>query len=844
MSTLAWTLIAGGLLLFCVGLACLLLALQRQRLQGLEEAALRQSRSVAEATANIMETTLQNLGQGILMVDRDGRVVTYNNKLLEYLGLEKSAVESCETFAQFVDLGDVPHYFREKARQLALDGEAVVYDLPFFSGRVLEVTQNPLKEGGWVRTYSDITARKRIEGELQRAMVEAEASSQAKAAFLATMSHEIRTPMNGIIGMVDLLSQSRLNQDQVQIVRTIRDSGHALLTILDDVLDLSKIEAGKLQLELVEMSIRDTVEGAAATLSAFAASNETRLVIYVDPEIDDRVHGDPVRVRQIIFNLLSNAIKFSRRGTEVLVRVDPVSASDEADARALCITVTDHGVGIPKRAQSTLFESFIQAETSTTRRYGGTGLGLAICKRLTSMMRGSIKFSSVEGEGTTFFIDLKFRPVPNAAKESRRELQGLDILLAGKSEMQCFAAARYLEDAGALVQPSLDMEELPRMLREACARGELPAAIILLDADHKGQYRRIYRRLCAEVSSLPPILLAQCAGMVVDSTEKLGNELLLEINPLRRDTLVRTVAAACGRDLHDGSEQFRLQDVADVPLPTVEEALAEGRLILVAEDNSINQDVTRRQLNRLGYQCELAANGREALQWWQTRPYAILLTDCHMPDMDGFELTQAIRSEERHTPRKRTPVIAITANALKGEAERCLAAGMDDYLAKPLKLKSLQQLLQRWLGSNPSRLVPSLSLEDSFRRQLQLREGGRTGAALGFESLPILDERAIKDELGEDPELFREILEEFRCALDLGLSGLQQALQVRALTQVRDAAHALKSACSTVGAAGLAALCERLEQAANRQDWHDIDACAVALPECSRELRERLGNYQ
>ncbi len=813
------------------------------------EAALRQSKSVAESTSAIMETTLQNMGQGILMVDAQGRIVTCNDKLLEYLGLDKSQVAACETFADFVELGQVPAYFKEKARQLAEAGGVVSYELPFFSGRILQVTQNPLKEGGWVRTYSDITARKKIEQEMQRAMVDAEASSQAKAAFLATMSHEIRTPMNGIIGMVDLLSQSRLNEDQTQVVRTIRDSGHALLTILDDILDLSKIEAGKLQLELVEMSIRDTVEGAAATLSAFAARNAIQLITYIDPDIGDRVYGDPVRIRQIIFNLLSNAIKFSRKGSEVLVRVDPVTASDDGDEKAVCFTVTDHGVGIPMAAQANLFESFIQAETSTTRRYGGTGLGLAICKRLTTMMHGSIKFRSVEGEGTTFFIDLKFRPLParaTAAADNSTALAGLTVLLAGDSEMQCSAAATYLENAGASVLPTLDMEELPQLLQEVRERRGAAGgiALVLLDSSDKQRYRRVYQRLAAGSEPLPPILLAQSSGMLQDSTEKLGRELLLEINPLRRDKLVRLVAIASGRASPDSGEHFALDDVTDIPLHTVQEALEAGSLVLVAEDNSINQDVIRRQLNRLGYQCELAATGREALQLWRTRPYAVLLTDCHMPEMDGFDLTRAIRTEEARTPRKRTPIIAITANALKGEAERCLAAGMDDYLAKPLKLKSLQELLQKWMVNSPVTRKAGGSLEASFRRQLQLRNGERSTAPAVSPELPVLDERAIKDELGEDPALFRDIMGEFRRSLEGELHELEQASRAQDMDQVLAAAHKLKSGCRTAGAMRLAQLCETLELAARKRDWPTIEAGMLQLPQRAREVLDCLQCYE
>jgi len=277
---------------------------------------------------------------------------------------------------------------------------------------------------------------------------------------------------------------------------------------------------------------------------------------------------------------------------------------------------------------------------------------------------------------------------------------------------------------------------------------------------------------------------------------------------------------------------------------TIGEALVAGNLILVAEDNRINQDVIRRQLNRLGYQCELAGDGLEALQLWRSHCYALLLTDCHMPEMDGFDLTRAIRSEEAQLPNRHTPIIAITANALKGEAERCLAAGMDDYLTKPLKLKSLQELLQKWMVSCPEPYSSAGSLEASFRRQLQLRLHQKHRERHIIAELPVLDERAIKDELGDDPVQFREILRDFHKALDGELAELQHAIATQNIAQVLDVTHKLKSACRTVGAARLARLCEVLELSARNLDWAAIHASMPGLPLRCGELLERLALYE
>jgi PAS domain S-box-containing protein len=427
----------------------------------------------------------------------------------------------------------------------------------------------------------DITARKAIEEKLNLALQAAESSSEAKASFLANMSHEIRTPMSGVIGMAEILVETKLSDDQLEIVQTIRDSGHSLLIIINDILDISKIEAGMLSLERIEMSLADTVESAVSALSVVAAAADIKLVTSIESELPAKVLGDPVRLRQVLFNLLGNAIKFSNNGSEVTTRVELLKVFEQANALEVCISVSDQGIGMSKEAQKTLFDAFTQAEVSTTRKYGGTGLGLSICQRLVEMMGGSIDVKSEMGKGTTFSINLVFK-----------------------------VATETMERA-------------------------------------------------------------ESAGIASPQVQ-----------------------------INDGVENA---EKTEVSVPSVEEALSQGRLILVAEDNVVNQKVIGRQLAMLGYQCEIASDGKEALVMWQEKPYGIVLSDCHMPKMDGYDLARAIRQEEADKGKGRIPIVAFTANAAqREEAGRCKAAGMDDYLAKPVAIKDLGVMLQKWLDKDVS----------------------------------------------------------------------------------------------------------------------------------------------
>jgi two-component system sensor histidine kinase/response regulator len=666
----------------------------------------------------------------------------------------------------------------------------------------LELTVSEMwlgSERHFIVLVRDITEHKQAEHQLIAAKDAAQQASAAKSAFLSAMSHEIRTPMNGVIGMVDVLHQSSLKGYQVEMVDLIRESAYSLLDIIDDILDFSKIEAGKLEIESAPMPVADVVEKVCAILDHLAGKKGVDLTLFTDPAIPAEVLGDAGRLRQVLVNLTNNAIKFSS-GQERAGRVSVRAVLAERDPEQVVVEfrIADNGIGMDEETLSRLYTPFTQADTSTTRRFGGTGLGLAIARHLVELMSGEISVQSVPGKGSIFTVRLPFVPLPAKADAGQIEspVTGLSCLVVGDSLGLADDITSYLTYGGATVEQATDLAAvpqwdgagLPNLWVWVLDAADAPPPLDELRAIARTRQQQEIRFVVIECGQRRNPRLEDADVVQVDG------------NVLTRWTVLKAVAIAAGRvQVEKVSPLPRRIEAAFSPPPRVA-ALHQGRLILVAEDNEINQKVILRQLALLGFAADVAADGRQALKRWQSGDYALLLTDLQMPRMDGYALTTAIRAEEKDS--RHIPIVALTANALKEEAERCHSVGMDDYLSKPVQLAQLKAMLEQWLPATADE--PSPDSPDS-------------------PAMPV-DVSVLRALVGDDSKVIREFLHDFRISATKVAVELKAACENGQTAQVGALAHKLKSSARSVGALALGALCAEMEQAGKAGQIEVLDA--------------------
>ncbi|QTD48079.1 response regulator [Sulfidibacter corallicola] len=653
-----------------------------------------------------LKVTLASIGDAVITTDNTSKITFINSRAEQLIGTAGDEV---------IDrpIGQILRIIDEQSKEpvklghgelLARENGAGVHERILLqtddTGLFIEENASPIRtpDGevlGAIVVIRDITERRSHAEALMREKEKAEAAARAKTQFLANMSHEIRTPMNGIIGMTGLLMETRLSREQRESADIVRRSSEALLGLINDLLDFSKIESGNLELEIIEFDLRNCVEEVGDLLARNAQEKGLEMAIMVSHNVPQRLMGDPGRLRQILLNLANNAVKFTRDG-EVFIKV--YLRFERGGYYTLQFDVTDTGIGIPADRRNRLFKPFSQVDTSTTRKFGGTGLGLAICKQLCEAMGGQIWVTSEGDKGSTFSFTAEFgKPSGKPAQLLVPDvsLKGLRILVVDANATNRLILRDQLEHCGCVVDETEDAGEAIGKLHQA-ASGTAPFDLAIVDFY---QPELNGGKLAQDIKAQPE--LAKLPILLLTSVPRRGDAAkMLELGvdgyltkPVKLSQLYDAIAAIMGLKEQEGPEAA----TELVTRHTLREMNRNRYRILVVEDNIVNQKVAARLLEKGGYLCDVAANGKEAVEAVARIPYDLLLMDCQMPEMDGFEATRAIRQREGEGLGKRCTIIAMTANSMLGDRERCLEAGMDHYLSKPIQKSELFEALDKYL---------------------------------------------------------------------------------------------------------------------------------------------------
>jgi len=814
-----------------------------------------------EAAEFESQMTAINKAQATIEFTLDGTVLTANENFLWMMdyALEEIQGQHHRMFCE-PNYAESPEYQAFWAKLNRGEYDSGVYRRVGKEGKEvwIQATYNPIVNGQGklykvVKFATDITSQKILEEalkvrecELVEARDKAYEAVKIKAAFLATMSHEIRTPMNGVLGMTGILLDSNLDQDQRECAETVKHSAESLLTIINDILDFSKIESGKLEIEIIDFDLRVAVDELLDLLGAKAQDKGLELVGLIYASVPTAVKGDPGRVRQILLNLVDNAIKFTDQG-EVVVQIVP--DRETAEEIVLRVEVRDTGIGLTPKAQDRLFQPFSQADGSTTRKFGGTGLGLAISKQLVELMGGEIGVESSLGHGSCFWFTVRLEKQSQPTErdvETGYSLEGLRVCVVDENDTNRLLLTHYTTAWGMDCLNANNGSLALALLHDAVAHGQ-PCDLLIMDM-HMPMMNGV--ELARQVKADP--VLADTRLVMLTSMGQRGDAALVQ---------EAGIAAYLTKPIH----QYQLQDcllmvmnpsemntAQFVTKHTLLEAAQrrEGRL-LVADDNMVNQKVAVRMLERLGYRVDVVANGLEAVEAVSRIPYHAVLMDCQMPEMDGYEATREIRRREALSVRRdqndsdsshisqvkghpsritpHLPVIAMTANAMQGDREKCLESGMDDFLSKPVKPEELEAVLERWLPTRERSLIA----RDPYRENHEIHHTHDTQPETHNETQdPPLDAATLdglKELGGDDPSFLIEVIQQFLQDGPAHVAAIRHAVVDDDADALMKAAHALKGSCRNMGALSLGELCLTLEHQGQTGQAGDLEDVLTQL---------------